>query len=338
MAMRNQHRGSRYQGERVEVLGSVYAKQPFIGQFGSEVSGVQGATLGTLKYLPAFVIPKRYWMSVKMVGNADVSIAQWMNYSLFGDHVPYTHDLSTDVPRTTIENDFAELTDEAYGQRIDRSENDTGDLELGLGDDERIIALPGRFFRRTAQTLGLPGKAVFSADGKIRYVDEFTTKGNIPMGERNFHEGGLLGWTWAAGADVATANDDKEGALWGGTTGSSGSGTLDSDVANALFQTLVRAVSSDDYFDPGGDFSQNLQQAASPASTVASISSSGLGKWLESNYGQGSNLGDEVRLDYYGRITYQFDVLRPYDATRTVRLKSAGGLLNVGTFPVFGGC
>ncbi len=160
------------------------------------------------KAFPPFVVPTRYWLSLRMIGTVNSNPAAAQDYSVRGIAVATSRNQGTGADGTSL---LAK-----YGSPFASASDWLGSttmVDLGIqgGLAEYTSWYKDReVFQRNA-TLALPERGVFSADGNIRYVDQWSQKGAI-MTDWDVDEPKIF----AVGYTTNVPTYDTSGTNWNG--------------------------------------------------------------------------------------------------------------------------
>lgn len=200
----------------VESLGTVWIKKPFHVVVGSD--GIEEAIAGVL--LPAYVIPKEYWLRSRIISDIAVPVVDakaTQPYTISGrcGDFPMDHVTDANPPSGGLQ-----LLTDLMEEFLPHEPGSVGD---NTQDDMQNVGLPGsgvigirsqEFFDRDI-VLGLPKNALIVDTDIIRYVDYFSTHGRIPnrlIG--NYDDGTIIGFGITTESfEVQSQSDDS---LFGG--------------------------------------------------------------------------------------------------------------------------
>lgn len=189
-------------------VGTGYAK-PQTKEVSSATAGKEVFIGG--KGFPPFVVPTRYWLNLRMVGTANSSPNAAQDYSVRGIAVAVSRNQGTGA----VGQDLMEK----YASPISAAGDWLGATTLvGLGIQGSQIEYTSWYkdrelFQRTG-TLALPERAVFSADGNVRYVDQWSMKGSIET-PWVVDEPKFFGLGYTTNVPVYDTVVDWDAVLWG---------------------------------------------------------------------------------------------------------------------------
>lgn len=189
------------------------------GYIKTQVKEVSSASAGQEVFIggkgfPPYVVPTRYWMNLRMVGTANSSPNAAQDYSVRGIAVPLTRSQGT----SAAGQDLMEKFGDPFADPIDWQQA-TVLFDLGIqgGLQEYTSWYKDRQVFQRGATLALPERAVFSADGNVRYVDQWSQKGAI-MSPWAVDEPKFFGVGYTTNIPVYDTAVDWDAILWGNQT------------------------------------------------------------------------------------------------------------------------